>query len=127
MHSRGDCRRLEPGLHFIARIQLDRILGMGAEIAGWRAMPEKKTLPQQAAFRKHSIIAGRHYLPLLELGLEDRQLGEQHGRLQGVQARIDTDTNMEIALCFPVPRNLARAHCELCIIGEDGAAIAIAP
>ena len=75
---------------------------------------------------KQPVIVAGHPLTQRYFFFKNRQLGQQDGGLQGVQPAVDAHTNVVVAPVLTVPGDLAHDFGQFVVIGEEGAAIAIA-
>ena len=71
-------------------------------------------------------VALGHLLALLHFFVEDGELGQQYGGLQGIQAAVHAHADVVIAPVLPVPGNLAHDLGQFVVAGKDGAAVAVA-
>src|SRR5690606_37991021 len=65
-------------------------------------------------------------LPSRDLIVEYRQLGQEYGGLQGIEAAVNPHTDVMVPAVLTMPRDLANDLGELRVRREDGAAVAVA-
>ena len=68
----------------------------------------------------------RYFLAQLHFFFQNRQLGQQNGGLQSIQAAVYADADMVVAAVLAVARGLADNRGQLLIVGENRASVAIA-
>jgi len=72
------------------------------------------------------MVAASDDLALGDVLVEAVELGEDDGALQGVHASTDPDAGVDIALALTVDADLAAGLGQGVVVGEDGAAVAVA-
>ena len=111
---------MEPGLQGVAAVDLDSVLG---EDAG-AVRPLLDT--RNAGLVDEGVVALPQCDALRDLMVEARELGEEHGALQGVHAAADSDAGVDVALALAVDADFAAGLGELVVAGENGTAVAVA-
>ena len=71
-------------------------------------------------------IAGAGFGAQLHVLVEVIKLDQQHGGLQGVQAAVDADGRVHVALGLAMQANLGHLAAQLVVVGEAGAAVTVA-
>ncbi len=87
---------------------------------------QRRALAAAAGRGQQAVVARGHLLAQLDLLLEDVQLGQQDGRLQGVQAAVHADPHVVVAAILAVAGDLAQHPGQLVVAGEDRPAVAVA-
>ena len=104
----------------VAPLQPDRVLRPGRAAAG---QPRR----QSGDSGKPCVVARRDPLTRVDLGIEDRQLDHQDGRLEGVEAAVEADADdVVLALALAVLADRAPARRQRRVVGEERAAVAVA-
>ncbi|MNS75369.1 hypothetical protein D3C72_1088840 [compost metagenome] len=112
---------LQPSLYSIPVLDTNGVLRICTDIVRF-----DKWGRFNARLGEKTIIVIGHLLAQGYLLLEDLELGQQDGCLQGVQPAIHTDANMVITTILTMARDLTKHGCKLVVIRENGTAIAIA-
>ena len=121
MHRSRHTSGLEPFLHRVAIIHAHRVLSPGADVVRFDV-----GCSVDSGFFEQAVVVGGDLLAELNLLGEDLELGQQDGGLQGVEAAIHAHADVVVAAVLAVAGDLADDLGELVVVGEYGAAVAIA-
>ena len=121
MHRRRHAGGLQLLLHCIPIIHTHGVLRPGAHVVRFDV-----GRGVDAGFLEQAVVVGGDLLAQLNLLGQDLELGQQDGRLQGVEAAIHAHADVVVAAVLAVAGDLADDLGELVVVGEDGAAVAIA-
>ncbi len=116
----GDAGGLELGLQGGAVVDEHGVLGEDAGAVG------PLLDARDAGLVDERVVAVADGDALRDFVLKARELGEEHGALQGVHAAADTDAGVDVALALAVDADFPAGLGELVVAGEDGAAVAVA-
>lgn len=121
MDGGGDAGFLQALLQLVAVWHLDGVLRPGAGVVGFdMGGGVDAGLVEEFGVACGDAVAGG------ELVIEDLELGEQDGGLEGVQAAVHAHADVVVAPVLPVAGNLADDLGQFFVVGEDGATIAVA-
>src|SRR3990172_3622103 len=120
MHGSGNARSLEGFLNLLPVFDQHSVLGKNAGPVGSLLDPLYTHLVNQL------VIACPFGNALSDFPVEPFQLGQHDRALQGVHTAPYADSRMDIALALAMDANFAAGLGGGIVIGEDGAAIAVA-
>lgn len=121
MHCGGDACVLEGCLYLLTVLHSDGVLCPGAGVARFDGGRGSGAGPVE-----HSSISLCDLLAQLQFFVEDFQFDQQDGRLQGVETAVDADADVVVPPILSVAGNLADNCGQVVVVGENGAAIAVA-
>ena len=98
------------------------VLGVDARPVG--ADRERPDRGREAV--EQCVVAPGDHLPLADLPVEALELRQQDRALDRVESPVDPDPGVVIAARLPVVADLAAGLSESSVVGEDGAAVAVA-
>src|SRR5690606_13508731 len=122
VHRAGNALFLQPALHFVAVLQPHRVLRPDAVAA----FAHRHRRGGEAGVGDALRVARAELVAALQLPVEAFQLGQQHRRLQGVEPAADADPRVAVARALAVHADLARRLRQRIVVGEEGAAVAVA-
>lgn len=121
MDGGGNAGGLQGGLHGVAPVDLHGVLRPGADVVGFddgRGL-DARGIEQPGVGVRHALAGG-------DFLVQDGQLRQQDGGLEGVQAAVHADPDVVVAAVLPVAGDLAQDRRQCIVVGEDGAAVPIA-
>jgi len=121
MHRGRHAGRLQLLLHRIPVIHAHGVLRPGAHVV---RLDVGRGV--DAGFLEQAVVVGGDLLAQLDLLGQDLELGQQDRGLQGVEAAVHAHADVVVAAVLAVAGDLADDLGELVVVGEDGAAVAIA-
>lgn len=121
VHGGGDACGLQLRLHLAAVWHLHGVLGPGAGVVRF-----DMGRGGNACLVQQGVVALGHLLAQGQFFVEDSQLGQQDGCLQGVEPAVDAHVDMVVAAVLAVAGDLAHDFGQFVVVGKEGTAVAIA-